>query len=196
MVGKVVDVARDALADSSSTGAAAAPAQPTPPAPVKREQNWEMRSQAEIIEHIESHYHAALRRDLPELIKAARRLEREQVQHPAVPHELTDTLEELASELESHMFTEENSLFPTLRTGGRGGPIDMQVRMMARDHGGHTASLGRIRKQTANLTAPADASPEWIKLYADLTALESDLREHIYLEDNILFARAGGGFGA
>ena len=196
LVGKVVDLARDALANSSSIPAAApAPPPPAPSPPVKRERNWEMRSQVELIEHIVSHHHEGLRRDLPELIGAARRLEREQVQHPAVPRGLTDTLVELASELEGHMFSEESSLFPTLRAGARGGPIDMQVRMMARDHDGHTASLGRIRHQTANLTAPADATPEWTKLYAGLAALESDLREHVYLEDNILFARASSSMG-
>lgn len=197
MVGKVVGIARDALVSPSSTPATTVPAQrpQAPSAPVKRERNWEMRSQVELIEHIVSHHHEGLRRELPGLIEAARRLEREQAQHPVVPRGLADALVELASELEAHMFSEESSLFPTLRTGTRVGPIDMQVRMMARDHAAHAASLGRIRQQTANLTAPADASPEWASLYAGLAALESDLREHVYLEENILFARASGGLG-
>jgi regulator of cell morphogenesis and NO signaling len=197
MVGKVFDLARDALAESSSTPVAAAPAPPprAPSAPAKRERNWEMRSQVELIEHIVSHHHEGLRRDLPKLVAAARRLEREQAQHPAFPRGLTDMLAELASELEAHMWSEESSLFPTLRTGARRGPIDMQVRMMARDHDGHRVSLERIRARTANLTAPADASPEWTQLYAGIAGLESDLREHVYLEDNILFARASGGSG-
>lgn len=192
MVGKVVDLAREALVEPSSAEEAAAQA---PSTPVKRERNWEMRSQAEIIEHIVSHHHEGLRRDLPELVAAARRLEREQAQHPAAPRGLAETLAELASELEAHMSSEEGSIFPTLRTGARRGPIDLQIRMMTRDHEAHTASLRRLREQTANLTAPADASPEWTRLYAGLAALESNLREHVYLEENILFARAGGGTG-
>lgn len=188
MIGKVVDYARDALEDDSATPP---PAQP----PVKRAQSWEMRSQVELIEHIVSHHHEGLRRELPQLVEAARRLEREQATHAAVPRGLTDTLVELSSELEAHMFSEESTLFPTLSSGGRRGPIDLQVRMMARDHVGHAAMLARIREHTANLTAPADASPEWTKLYAALVALESELREHVYLEDNILFARASGGLG-
>ena len=43
-----------------------------------------------------------------------------------------------------------------------------------------------------NQFEPADASAAWIDLYARLTALETELRQHIYLEDNILFARAVG----
>lgn len=193
MVGKAIALARE-VANAPPAGAAAAHAQP-PSAPVKRERSWEMRSQVEIIDHIVSHHHEGLRRDLPGLIDAARRLEREQAQHPAVPRGLTDTLAELASELEGHMYSEESTLFPTLRAGARRGPIDMQIRMMTRDHEGHAASLGRIREKTGNLTAPADASAEWTRLYAGLAALESDLREHVYLEENILFARASGGIG-
>jgi regulator of cell morphogenesis and NO signaling len=69
----------------------------------------------------------------------------------------------------------------------------MQIRMMERDHADHATSLGRIREQTTSLTAPAGASAEWTELYARLVTLEVDLREHVYLEDAILFARASGG---
>src|SRR3982751_5572403 len=37
---------------------------------------WESRSQTELADHIEGHYRAGLRRDLPPLIEAARKVER------------------------------------------------------------------------------------------------------------------------
>lgn len=156
----------------------------------KRERNWELSNQAELIDHIVSHYHEGIRRDLPSLVDVAKRLEREQAQHAAVPVGLADTLETMYAELAAHMLSEEDSLFPELSGGARRGSIDMQVRMMERDHDDHAKHLAHIREQTANLTAPHDASAEWKKLYADLVALEVDLRQHIYLEDSILFARA------
>lgn len=167
-----------------------APAAVAPSAPIKKEKTWEMSSQAELVDHIVSHHHEGLRRDLPALVNVAMRLEREQAQNPAVPRGLAETLMTMSSELEGHMLSEESSLFPMLSSGTRGGPVDMQLRMMDRDHADHAKHLERIRKQTANLTAPADASAEWSKLYADLVTLEAELRQHIYLEDNILFARA------
>lgn len=198
MFGKARDVARElkAIAMSPEAGARPSPAMRAavaPPAPAKKERNWELCSQAELIDHLVSHHHEGLRRDLPALVAEAKRIEREQAQHPAVPRGLADTLAALSSELESHMLSEESSVFPALRTGTRRGPIDMEIRMMGRDHDDHARHLERIRAQTANLTAPADASTDWAKLYADLVTLEAELRRHIDLEDGILFARAAGG---
>lgn len=184
------------LAPASSAPAptvAHAPAVVTAP-PAKKERSWELSTQAELVDHIVSHFHEGLRRDLPVLVDAAMRLEREQAQHPQVPAGLADTLATMSSELQGHMLKEENVLFPILRRGARGG-VDMPIRMMQRDHEEHDANLERIRALTANLTAPADASVAWKKLYADLVTFETELHQHIYLEDNILFARAAGGTG-
>lgn len=157
--------------------------------PTTQEHNWEMSTPAELVDHIVSHHHEGLRRELPKLIRVAKQIEREQSKHPAAPRGLTDTLTTLSSELEGHMQSEEGTLFPLLTGGTRSGSVELQIRMMARDHDDHAKQLEQIRKQTSNLTAPQDASEEWTKLYSDLTALEADLREHIYLEDSILFAR-------
>jgi regulator of cell morphogenesis and NO signaling len=173
-------------AASTSAPAAALAAAPKPT-------NWELRSQAEIVEHIEQHYHAGLRRDVPVLVEEARRVEREHAGHVAVPVGLAHLLESFAAELESHMLKEERVLFPMLRTGARGGPIDMPIRMMEREHEGHDEQLEHIRELTQQFSAPSDASPAWKQLYAGLATLETELRQHIYLENNVLFARAAGG---
>jgi regulator of cell morphogenesis and NO signaling len=197
VVAKAGDLARDALATAKTPAsilhvASTTPAATPPSAPVATERNWELSSQAELVAHIVSYHHEGLRRDLPAFVGVAKRLEHEQSQHSAVPRGLAETLETMSSELEAHMESEESSLFPLLSSGARRGPIDMQVRMMERDHDDHAKHLELIREQTANLTAPADASAEWTQLYADLVQLEADLRQHIYLEDSILFARAAG----
>lgn len=176
---------------------AATPAPVPPPVvepePVVAKQvNWELRTQAEIVDHIIAHYHEGLRRDLPALIDAAGRIERAHADHPAVPKHLSDELDAFASELLGHMLKEEHVLFPMLRTGARGGQLDMPMRMMERDHDSHSDALERIRASTGDLTPPADASASWIELYTKLATLERELREHIYLENNILFARAAG----
>ena len=63
--------------------------------------------------------------------------------------------------------------------------------MMEREHESHDDQLARLRTLTNDFAAPADAS--WAPLYAQLATLETDLRQHIYLENNVLFARAVGG---
>jgi regulator of cell morphogenesis and NO signaling len=163
----------------------APPAASAPPKQI----NWELRSQAELVDHIEQHYHAGLRRDLPKLIDAARQVERDQ----HVFAGLTDLLESFAGDLESHMLKEERMLFPTLRTGARGGAIDMPMRMMEREHESHDEHLERIRELTRDFSAPTDAAPAVQQLCSGLAALDTDLRQHIYLENHVLFARASGG---
>ena len=153
---------------------------------------WELRSQGELVQHLEHHYHAGVRRDLPMLVELARRVEHDRASHHAVPVGLADLLAGFAAELDVHMSKEETVVFPMLRGGARGGALDMPIRMMERDHDGHTERLERIREATGYLQAPPDAGPTWKALYAGLAALEMELREHIYLEDAVLFARAIG----
>ncbi len=182
----------DRFRTPASTAPTPVTAEATPEPVVEKKVNWELRTQAEIVDHIVSHYHAKLHRDLPTLVEAARRLEREHAGHAAVPRGLCDELASFGSELEAHMLKEETVLFPELRTGARGGGVDMPIRMMERDHESHADGLERIRQCTNDLTPPADASAAWIDLYRELEILENDLHQHIYLENNILFARATG----
>src|SRR5690606_9880490 len=72
-------------------------------------------SQSDLADHIEAHYHAGLRRDLPPLIEAARKVERVHRDKPAVPTGLADVLSELLAEMENHMGKEERILFPMIR---------------------------------------------------------------------------------
>jgi regulator of cell morphogenesis and NO signaling len=172
----------------------ARPSTPPPPtpAPTPAATNWELRTQAELVDHIEQHYHAGLRSDLPQLIDAARDLERACTGHASVPSGLSDLLAEMFAALDSHMRKEEHALFPRLRANARGGELAMALHMMEREHEDHADDLVKIRELTANLEPPSDATPAWTTLYKRLASLETDLREHIALENNVLFARARG----
>ncbi len=185
-------VARDVLSRLNEYRAERRPARPAaaPPAPppvVETKPRWELRSQAELVDYIEQHHHAGLRRDLPRLVDAARKLEREHAGRPEAPAGLSDVLAELLADLDGHMHKEETMLFPLLRTGSRGGDLDMPIRMMERDHDSHADHLARMREITNGLRAP---DPAWAAIYGELAALETGLHEHIHLEDGILFARA------
>lgn len=151
---------------------------------------WETLPQADLADHIESHYHAALRRDLPALIAAASRVEKVHAQKPDVPAGLADVLAEFWDEMQSHMRKEEEILFPMLRQGGHGQSVYMPVRVMQREHDDHGRTLLRIRELTGDLSIPAHACATWTALYRGLEQLEADLMQHIHLENNVLFLRA------
>jgi regulator of cell morphogenesis and NO signaling len=149
--------------------------------------------QHELADHIESYYHAGLRRDLPPLVEAARKVERVHAGKPAVPAGLADVLAELYAEMESHMAKEERILFPMIRRGTRSEAVYMPVRMMEHEHDAHAEYLAKIRDLTGDLRIPEHACATWRALYHGLETLEADLMQHIHLENNVLFARATQG---
>lgn len=152
--------------------------------------SWESRSLTELADHIELYYHAALRRTVPALLTAARRVEDVHRTKPSVPRGLADHLSVFWNEMQHHMAKEENVLFPIIRRGGRGQAVHMPVRMMEHEHDAHSHSLARIRELTHNLQIPAEACATWTALYQGLATMETELMQHIHLENNILFLRA------
>jgi len=153
---------------------------------------WETRTQTELANFIESHYHAAIRRDLPTLIEAARKVERVHAAKPGVPAGLGDVLRDFLDEMQRHMAKEETILFPLIRRGGRGEAVYMPVRVMESEHDNHRDELATIRELTDDFQVPAHACATWKALYHGLETFEAELMEHIHLENNLLFARATG----
>ena len=144
-----------------------------------------------LIDHIRTRYHDTHRRELPELIALARKVETAHATDPNTPHGLTQALEAMIAELEAHMREEEEIVFPALGTGGAGHGADAIPRLRAA-HDGQEAALDRIAAITHGFRLPHDACRSWRQLYAGLGKLVEDLDEHIYLENDVLFPRVAG----
>ncbi|CAH2600025.1 Iron-sulfur cluster repair protein YtfE [Rhodovastum atsumiense] len=144
-----------------------------------------------LIALIETRFHAGHRRDLPELLRLAKRVEAVHGAHPLAPRGIAALLQRLADELEAHMQKEEQVLFPLMRAGGHpmiGSPIGV----MLREHGEAEESLRRLEGLTHGFGLPAEACPTWRALYVGARRLTEDLKEHIDLENNVLFSRFSG----
>ncbi len=89
----------------------------------------------------------------------------------------------------AHLEKEEKILFPMIRAG-RGASASAPIRVMEMEHEDHGEALARLRVLTANRTAPAGSCATWRALYLRLEELESELMDHIHLENNVLFPRA------
>lgn len=145
----------------------------------------------ELITLIETRYHAAHRRELPELLRLARRVEAVHKAHPAVPNGLADLLETISSDLEDYMQKEEQILFPLMRRGGH--PMIAQpIAMMLAEHDDHGAHLRALERLTGDFTVPDDACPTWRALCIGARKFADDLVEHIHIENNVLFPRFTG----
>jgi regulator of cell morphogenesis and NO signaling len=137
---------------------------------------------------IETRYHATHRRELPELVRLARRVEAVHGDLPHAPVGLAAVLEALAAELESHMQKEEQVLFPLMRRGGHpmiAHPIDA----MRHEHDDAGELLARVEALTGGGVPPEGACNTWRALYVGTRKFADDLMEHIHLENNVLFPR-------
>lgn len=154
-------------------------------------QNWDHLADVELIEYILTRYHDVHRQQLPELIRLAQRVELVHGGHTECPSGLTAHLEMMQQDLENHMRKEEQILFPMISRGMKGAAVQ-PVAMMRHEHHDHGQALARIGQITRGITLPEGACNTWRALYLGLTTLQTDLMDHIHLENNILFNRIDG----
>lgn len=151
-------------------------------------ENWQDAGDEAVIAHILERYHNVHREQLPELTRLARRVEKVHCDHPYCPHGLADFLDFLYEDLQQHMQKEEQVLFPMLLRG-MGSQALGPIQAMTMEHGIHEKQLEDLQRITQNLSLPAGACNTWRALYMGLDEFERDLRQHIALENEILFAR-------
>jgi len=143
---------------------------------------------AALIAYIRRRYHDVHRRELPELIKLASKVEKVHADHAKVPRGLADLLERMARELDLHMMKEEVMLFPAMAAAPIG-LLAAPIACMRHEHDDHGLLLQRLETITDRFTVPRGACRSWQALYAGACKLADDLMEHIHLENNVLFPR-------
>lgn len=141
---------------------------------------------AELIAQIISRYHVVHLTELPDMIVLARKVERAHPDHPCAPRGLADHLAMMADDLQLHQHKEETILFPMMQDN----PSPMlrfPIERMTSEHDDVAEQLLRLAVLTTDFTAPEDACSSWRTLYRACAKLDADLREHIHLENNVLF---------
>lgn len=154
------------------------------------EGDWQSASNDELIDHILTRYHAVHRQQLPELTRMARRVEQVHGERDTCPNGLADLLSTIHQEMESHMRKEEQILFPMLRQG-MGAQAQGPIAVMRHEHDDHGENLEQVMALTDDMTPPKGACTTWRALYIGLREFREDLMQHIHLENNLLFERAG-----
>ena len=167
---------------------------------VDSEPDWTKVTMSVLVDNILNQHHEYLRNTLPHLGEMAEKVHNVHGEnHP----ELLDILQTFAGifhELDSHMYKEENILFPAIKRLEQGsmppaaaaqlfGPVSV----MEAEHATVGAELEKLRGLTNNYTPPEGACNTYRGLFAGLEELERDLHWHIHKENNILFPRALAG---
>ncbi|TNF37545.1 MAG: iron-sulfur cluster repair di-iron protein [Deltaproteobacteria bacterium] len=146
-------------------------------------------STAELVDHIVSRFHRPLPDELTRLLGLAVKVR--QVHGPKAGERLQALVEFLADlhrELLRHMRDEESVVFPAL-LGGYPQAVGAKLGALTDEHTDLATRLERLRGLTDRFTPPAAACTTWRVLYDGLAQLDADLRLHVHLENNVLFAR-------
>ncbi len=159
--------------------------------------SWDDIPLSGLVAFIIEKFHRPLQRTLPRLLRQVERVcaaggngtsDRKSPSRQACEI-LQTVLPDLATELNAHLAKEENVLFPWILQGN-GRTAGNPIRVMQLEHDSAAAALRSVKEATNGHTLPGDASSEATALYESLRKLDRDLREHIHLENNILFPRA------
>jgi regulator of cell morphogenesis and NO signaling len=158
--------------------------------------DWNQASSNELIQYIVGKHHRYLNEELPKLspyVTKVLRVHGAQHPHLAQIHKL---FHQLKTELEQHTIKEETEDFPALiafeeKPTSVNKEKVLTILSALEDEHQHAGDLIKeIRKVTNDFTPPPGACGTYRLVYQRLEELESDLFEHIHLENNILFPRA------
>lgn len=155
-----------------------------------------------LIQHIVRTHHQTVRQELPRFAELSQRIADK---HGAkAPHfkSMAQIMHQLRDEMFAHLEKEEQILFPYIvrleeaaATGSEAPPacfrsVAQPVWMMEQEHESAEALVGQLRELTHGFEPPTWACPRNTGFHASMAAFEKDLRQHVHLENDLLFPRA------
>lgn len=164
--------------------------------------NWMAAPLSELTRHIREKHHRYVREAIP---RTQALLEKVTARHGRNHSEVIDIgrlFSEVGKEMIMHMQKEEQILFPYIDSLERAvnahtsveppffQTVKNPVHVMMKEHDAAGELVRQIHSLSANYTAPADACTTFKALYEALKEFETDLHQHVHLENNVLFPRA------
>lgn len=161
--------------------------------------SWEL---DRLIDHIVNTHHSYVNTALPLLDEFSAKVAK--VHRDGNPEvvDIYHSYQAIANELRMHMHKEEAILFPYIRTMVVAkrygetlspppfGSVRFPIDMMESEHVSAGNTMESIKEMSNDYSPPEYACNTYRVLYAKLKEFESDLHQHIHLENNILFPKA------
>lgn len=156
--------------------------------------DWDTVAPAKLIDHIVETHHQYLKNELNPIGEYVTKIFRVHGGEKN-PHlkDLHRAYNELKMELEEHIISEENDVFPLIKEY-ENNPSEALKQQIIKANGGleeeHEVAgnlLKEMRVLTNDFVPPADACGSYRIAYARLAELETDTFQHIHLENNVLF---------
>jgi regulator of cell morphogenesis and NO signaling len=156
----------------------------------------------QLIQHIVRVHHQKVRQELPRLAEMARKVSAKRSDRPPELDQVVVLLEELHSDLLVHIQKEEQVLFPFIAQMDQDlivnypaghacfRSVSFPIFMMEQEHESSSHIMNRLRAITAGFEPPEWACITHSALFAAIRDFESDLEQHVHLENDVLFPRA------
>lgn len=160
-----------------------------------KDKNWKEAPFDELVDQIVNKHHAYLWEELPKISSLSTTILRVHGEHHPELSKVHKLFHTLKMELEEHLNKEETMQYPAIREYLKTkSKTDLEkakniIEELEKEHTGAGDILKELRKITKDYEIPDDVCPTFETTYAKLQELESDLFQHIHLENNILFPR-------
>lgn len=159
-------------------------------------------SMTRLIQHIVRTHHQTVRQELPRFVELSQRIA---TKHGGkAPHfrGVAVLTEQLRDEMFAHLAKEEQMLFPYIArleeaaqdhsavTTPCFSSVAQPISVMLQEHDSAEGIVARIRELTNGFEPPQWACPRNSAFHGSLAAFERDLRQHVHVENDLLFPRA------
>jgi regulator of cell morphogenesis and NO signaling len=164
--------------------------------------DWDQKKLSELIDYILNKHHIFTKTELKRLSNLLSKVsDVHEENHPELI-KIKALFSLLFQDLADHLMKEEQILFPYIICLEEAvsqrepipyscfGSVKNPVQMMMYEHDQAGDLLKELHRLTSNYTTPADGCASYSALFSGLKELESDLHQHIHLENNILFPKA------
>jgi regulator of cell morphogenesis and NO signaling len=156
----------------------------------------------ELADYIVSTHHEYVKSEMPKISVYLHKVASKHGHHHPELLKISELFADIQEEMITHMQKEELILFPRIKELER---IVMQqpgqlklnesylmapITIMQQEHDHAGNILEKIRLLSNNFTPPNDACTTYRLGFTSLHAFETDLHQHVHLENNILFPRA------
>lgn len=185
-----VDQVLEKLADAAGSGAGAVAMDPAT-MPLTR-----------LIQHIVRVHHQCVRQELPRLAEMARKVAAKRGDRAPELHSVADLVDRLHHELHAHIQKEEQVLFPFISQMDQESiaaypvahacfrSVAHPILMMEQEHESADHIMAELVCLTNRFETPSWACATHAALISGLREFETDLKQHVHLENDVLFPRA------
>jgi regulator of cell morphogenesis and NO signaling len=155
-----------------------------------------------LIQHIVRVHHQYVRQELPRLAEMAQKLAAKRSDRAPELKNIEELLEELRTDMFAHIQREEQVLFPFISQMDQESivayppahacflSVAHPVSKMMQEHESANHIVAELRRLTLGFQPPEWACTTHVSLFAGLNEFETDLKQHVHLENDVLFPRA------